>query len=155
MDYEIILKKFKTSSLEKREVVTLTFKEGMNILECSELLESGGVCDKKDFLKTCNSEKLKDKHSFLKKLMNGNKVYYLLEGFLFPDTYQFYKNSKSSEVIEKFLNNFEKKVLKSEQFKNLYTTSSDELKKTLIIASIIQAEAANKEDMFNVNFQNK
>ena len=38
-------------------------------------------------------------------MTRGDK--YCLEGFLFPDTYDFYKNSSPREVLEKMLDNFD------------------------------------------------
>ena len=47
---------------------------------------------------------LKD-YWFLENVTRGDK--YCLEGFLFPDTYDFYKNSSPREVLEKMLDNFD------------------------------------------------
>ncbi len=66
-----------------------------------------------------------------------------LEGFLFPDTYRFFRNSDEEEVIGRFLNNFYEKampVLKDAQ--NVY--------EALIVASIIEKEVPFPEDRYLV-----
>lgn len=68
-----------------------------------------------------------------------------LEGFLFPDTYRFKFDVSSGEIVKRFLENFDKKLTPalreeiSRQGKNLY--------QVLIMASIVQAEALNEEEM--------
>ena len=98
-------------------------------------------------------------YGFLKEI-NHNDVLYKLEGYLFPDTYNFYKNTNVKEVINKFLSNYEKKINKKE-----VTSDSDEklsivqrannagvsMKDLINLASLIQAEAANEDDMYMVS----
>lgn len=68
-----------------------------------------------------------------------------LEGFLFPDTYRVYKDQAAEDLLRKMLENFQKKVgsdLLAEiekQEKNLYDV--------LILASIVEKESANEEEM--------
>lgn len=71
-----------------------------------------------------------------------------LEGFLFPDTYRFFPNSKAEAVVKKFLDNFEKKAqpllseckTQSEKCKGL------DLVKILTIASLLEKEAPEFRD---------
>ena len=159
MDYQAILNHIQSES-NVRDIIEVTFTEGMNIIECSELLEKSGICDKDEFLNCCNSEKFEDKYSFLKEISNAKDRVYKLEGYLFPDTYKFYRGEKVENIITKMLNNYKKRVLE-------YTTNgnSDEkiniklmaqnknmtVDKIIIIASLIQAEAADKQDMYKVS----
>jgi len=68
-----------------------------------------------------------------------------LQGFLFPDTYNFFKNSSLENVTIEMLDNFDQK---------LTPEMRDEIKKhdktvyeTIILASIVEKEAGNKEEM--------
>lgn len=144
MDYEQILSHLKNNS-NKKKVVEITFTEGMNILECSELLEKNAVCKKEELLKMCNSDAFDSKYNCIN-VLDKNKLYYKLEGYLFPDTYQFYVSESPQKVIEKVLNNFIKKVdAESLKYKN-YTTND-----IITIASLIQSEASDEEDMHKVS----
>ncbi|MBR1779133.1 MAG: endolytic transglycosylase MltG, partial [Clostridia bacterium] len=99
------------------------------------------------------------KFSFLKEI-DTHDAFSKLEGCLFPDTYKFYKNIEAGKVIKKFLNNFEKKIFSSETLDNDANNANIKVqaekkgiafKDLITIASIIQAEAANEDDMYNVS----
>lgn len=64
--------------------------------------------------------------------MNANS----LEGLLFPDTYEFQKDSSAGKVLDKFLGNFERKVA------DLPANYND-----LIMASLLEREVQTEEDM--------
>ena len=66
------------------------------------------------------------------------------EGYLFPDTYYFYKNSGVKVVVEKMRDNFMQKI--SEISKDLLADSSMKLRDAVIMASIIEKEVKTDED---------
>lgn len=66
--------------------------------------------DRDEFLSLCNSEKFDSDFDFIKAETNADKRYYKLEGYLYPDTYEFYRNENAESVIYKFLNNYETKI---------------------------------------------
>lgn len=65
-------------------------------------MEEKKVCSAKDFLEACKGE---FDYEFLPEKKDGVKC--PLEGYLFPDTYQFYVDDDPAKVIKKFLNNFD------------------------------------------------
>jgi len=72
---------------------------------------------------------------------------YCLEGYLFPDTYQFYKNSSPREALEKMLDNFEYRF--SEEMRAQIdalnanvTDGSYGVREVVIVASLIEKESA-------------
>ena len=159
MDYQEIIENLKDSS-NLKNVVEVAFTEGMNVLDYAELLEKNKICKKDEFLTTVNSDKFDSKYDFLKEINNSQNRIYKLEGYLWPDTYKFYQDEKASTIIEKILSNFNKKVSIKEKFEGfsenksiieLAKSKNISLDKLLNIASLIQAEAANKEDMYLVS----
>ncbi len=159
MDYQAILNHTRNQANSK-DVVEVTFTEGMNILEYADLLHENGVCDKSEFLASCNSDEFDEKYSFIKEISNKGEREYKLEGYLFPDTYQFYRGESASDSIFKFLSNFQKKIIKrgkiegydkSTSIKELAEEKNMNLENLINIASLIQAEAANKSDMYKVS----
>ncbi len=159
MDYQTIINHLKNQSNIKN-VSEITFTEGMSVTDYANLLEKEHVCNKDDFLKCCNSRQFDDKYPFIKDINNAENRIYKLEGYLFPDTYKFYQGEEPSEIIIKCLNNYQKKVIKKGQIEGYKEkTSIQELAENngmdtdtlLNIASLIQAEAANKEDMYKVS----
>lgn len=159
MDYEAILNYLRNQTNNK-DVVEVTFREGMNVMECADLLEQNQVCEKQEFLDMCNSDEFDDKYDFLKGITNKSDRYYKLEGYLFPDTYEFYRGESAKESIKRFLGNFQRKVIRRNQLKGydkkvsireVAEESGKTLEQVINIASLVQAEAANKEDMLNVS----
>ncbi len=159
MDYEEILNYIRNQSNSK-DIVSLTFREGMNIMEISDLLEENGVCEKDDFLNMCNSEEFNEKYDFIKDIPKSPDRYYLLEGYLFPDTYDFYRGESAKDSINRFLSNFQKKITRKSSLegyddkvsvKELAIAEGKDVENLIIIASLVQAEAANKEDMYKVS----
>lgn len=162
MDYEAIIN-YLMSSGNRTDTVSVMITEGENVLEVAQTLKENGVLSETDkFLELCSSDNFDEDFSFLKDIKNGSDRYYKLEGYLYPDTYEFYKNEDAEKVIYKFLNNYEMKITEKQDVRGYdklttvkkmveESNSGYTLDEVMIIASIIQAEAANTDDMYNVS----
>ena len=161
MDYQAIISRLQGNSA-RTDTVEVTIIEGMSVLEIADkLVEEKALSDKDDFLRLCNSGDFDKDFDFLEEISNSNERYYKLEGYLYPDKYEFYENDDPKSIIYKLLNNYEKRMNQKQDFNydKLYSVrklmakedieySLDEI---MTIASITQAEAANKEDMYYVS----
>ena len=161
MDYQAIISNLQGNS-RRTDTVEVTIIEGMSVLEIADkLVEEKALSDKDDFLRLCNSGDFDKDFDFLEEISNSNERYYKLEGYLYPDKYEFYENDDPKSIIYKLLNNYEKRMNQKQDFNydKLYSVrklmakedieySLDEI---MTIASITQAEAANKEDMYYVS----
>ena len=164
MDYQAILTHLQGKA-SRTDTVEVTIIEGMNMLEIADRLVMDGALNEKDkqtFLDLCASDKFDDDFDFLKAIKNGGDRYYKLEGYLYPDKYEFYHNDDPMSIVYKFLHNFENKLYLKQQFEGYdkrysihkmieKTGTTYNLDQILTIASIIQAEAADKEDMFTIS----
>lgn len=142
----------------KAESVTVTIPEGTGINDYTKnvngedvtvkgiatLLEQAGVCSKDDFIYALNEVEFDTR---LLKNCNLGKTYYSLEGYLFPDTYDFYAyDSKecAKMVVEHLIQQTDRKITDA-----MYKRA-DELGYTmneiLTMASIIQMEAGQSTD---------
>ena len=92
----------------------------------------------KEYLNT-----LINKYWFITEDILNEKIYYPLEGYLYPDTYEFKKNSKLEEIIEKMLDNMDSKLT---NYKDEIKLSSYSIHQILTLASIVELEGVNKED---------
>lgn len=147
MDYEYLINTLVEGN-ESREVVEVMLPEGITALQAARLLEQNEVCDAQEFLAALNSDEF-DKYDMIGALGDTSGRYYRLEGYLFPDTYQFYKGEDLDSVIGKLLRNFQVKF--DSNFQKKLDESGMTMDQIVIIASIIQAEAANATDMFDVS----
>lgn len=122
----------KSATTAPVNTVTVTFPEGMTVLEIAQKLEDNGVCSADEFLTVCNSPC--DGIT----IDNPDERVFLLEGYIFPDTYEFYLNSDAESVLKRFIDNYNSKIndeVKAEIEATGYTV--DEM---LTLASIIQKE---------------
>ncbi len=159
-DYQALIN-YLQSNTNRTDIVTLRFTEGMNVEEYAELLNKNNVCNKEDFLKACKSNEFDEDYDFIKSIKNAKERYYKLEGYLFPDTYDFYQGEEIDSVIRKFLANyrrkvyqtkskvkgFDKKVTLEQRAEKLGMSMED----VLTLASLIQAEAADERDMYVIS----
>ncbi|MGC8717050.1 MAG: endolytic transglycosylase MltG [bacterium] len=114
----------------KPEVVWVTIPEGFNSKEIAQRLESAGVVSKEAFLSALNNR------------IEGNYPSFIsppYEGFLFPDTYEFYIGMKPELVIKKFLDRFIKVLPSDFEKKALRLNLSP--RETIILASLVEKEA--------------
>lgn len=129
------------------ETVKLIFPEGLTVPEIVEKLSENDVCDKSALLSVIQSTSFS--YSLVSDLKASDSIPYRLEGFLFPDTYEFYVDESASSTIKKFLENGDKKFTKKnrEKAKKMGLSTYE----VMTIASIIQKEAANNSQMKTIS----
>ncbi len=141
-DYHALVNSMSPSS--SRSVVQLTIPEGYTCRQIFDLLEENRVCTAVDIGAYASDGELDD-YWFLENVERGSE--YCLEGFLFPDTYQFYKNSTPREALEKMLDNFEVRFNEEmraqiETLNANVTGGGYTVREVVIVASLIEREAA-------------
>lgn len=141
-DYHALVSFMTPSS--SREVITLTIPEGYTCRQIFNLLEENRICTAVDIGAYAASGELSD-YWFLENVERGDK--YCLEGFLFPDTYEFYKNSSPLEALEKMLDNFDNRFdedmrAQLETLNANVTGGGYGVREVVIVASLIEKEAA-------------
>lgn len=148
MDYEALVNSIQ-SSQNRVDTVKITFTEGMNALEVANKLEKNGVCSAKDALNAFNTKELDDSYDMIGAIKNASARYYKLEGYLFPDTYEFFKNEDPVQIVTKMVNNCNQKITK--QMRDKAKEEGMTVDQMITLASMIQAEAADKDDMYKVS----
>lgn len=129
----------------RTDSVVVTFPEGYNAFQIAEKLEEAGLCTADEFIETLNTQSFD--FSFLQ---NQNSLELVKnEGFLFPDTYEFFPEYTTAQIASVFFQNFENRVLTAENL-NKIEESGMSIYDVVTFASIIQKEAANTEEMYNV-----
>jgi len=93
-------------------------------------------------------EELIDKYEFLTDEILHKDIYYPLEGYLFPDTYEFRIDASIKTIIEKMLDNTERKLkpLMEDIEKGKHTVHE-----ILTMAAIIELEGSKEEDRRNIS----
>lgn len=143
MDYEAIVNYLQNNN-NRQDIVRITFPEGINLLEIAEKLEENEVCTAEEVLEAANSSNY-DNYDFIGAINNAEDRYYKLEGYLFPDTYDFYKGEDPKVALGKMINTCQTRFSKEmrEKAEELGYTIDE----VLTLASIVQAEAVDEKDM--------
>lgn len=145
LGYDQIFQELKSKETAKN-VVTLTFQEGMTISEIAARLAENGVCDYDEFMAAVDTEVFE--YEFESMMGTSEYIYHKWEGYLFPDTYEFYTNSTPRSVMAKFIANFNNKI------SGYYVRMQElglSLHEVITLASVIQSEAGYVDDMRNVS----
>ena len=135
--------------------VRITIPEGLTVNETLELLEENGVGKKEDFLEALQNFEYEYRYAgMLKQGMIADcrfdtNVSYRLEGYLFPDTYEFYLNENPVSAIDKFLVNFDKKF--EEEFYGRCEALGMTVDQVITLASLIEKEGNNANDYYLIS----
>lgn len=133
MDYYAVLNGLGANS-DRRMTTSITIPEGYTIDEIFKHLEEQGVSTQKKLQEMAATHNYA--FSFLSDVPLGE--YHRLEGYLFPDTYEFYMGEDALYVINKMLINFDAKI--NEATRKAITDKGYSMRKILIIASMIEKE---------------
>ena len=128
----------------------ITIPEGYTTDEIIDLMVESGIGERERYVDVINNYDFD--YWFIDELgedwASDGRIY-RLDGYLFPDTYQFYNASSEETVIKKLLSRFNQVFVKS------YRERAAELGYTvdeiLIIASLIEKEAANQSEFGDVS----
>ena len=97
--------------------------------------EVKAVFEDKEFMTS-----LVEKYDFLTEDVLNDNIYYALEGYLFPDTYEFLETVTVEEIITRLLDNTKSKLA------SLEMNTDYSIHEILSMASIVELEAVNESD---------
>ena len=136
-----------TGDYYKEEGVSITFKEGRNIRQIAKDISDNTNISEGDFLSVMEDDnyinELINKYWFLTDDIKNDDIYYPLEGYLFPETYNFNKNVTAKEIIETMLDE-EDKVLS--KYKSKIDASSYSVHEIVTLASLVEQEGIYDDD---------
>ena len=127
-------------------VINVTFKEGQRLTDYAEVIANNTLNTYDEVINIIKDKtyltELINKYWFLTDDILNDDIYYSLEGYLFPDTYQFKDRSVSvKDIIEALLNQTDKKL---SIYKNSITNYS--VHEYITMASIVELEGTNTKN---------
>lgn len=133
------------------QTVRITFPEGYTLIDIAEKLESNSVCSAADFMAlTTDREYLASlDYDILDGIENVENVAYYLEGFVFPDTYDFYIGESAGRALSRFLENADSRITDEHIARAAELGYS--IREIITIASVIQKEASDPLYMSDVS----
>jgi len=128
--------------------ITITFKEGKNIRSIATVISENTNNSYDDVISKVNDEEYIDslisKYWFLTDDIKNSKIYYDLEGYLFPNTYAFLNKDVSIEtIIETMLNETKKQL---DPYKEKIENMSLSIHEFFTLSSIVELEGASSND---------
>lgn len=127
--------------------VRVMFPEGSTVCQIAELLEKNGVCSAADFMALSNDAALASEYGIV--IENPQNRAFLLEGYLYPDTYDFYVGESAEKAIRRFLKNAQSKF--DDEFRAECEKAGMTVDEVITLASIIQEEAGDPAEMSKVS----
>lgn len=137
----------------KQDVVKLTFREGLNVKQMSEIVAENTEFSSEEFINKVNDntylDSLIEKYWFLTDTIKNEQIIYSLEGYLYPNTYHFKKDEVTLDnIIEKLLDETGKVL---DEYKGQIESSGYSVHEVLTLASLIELEAVTEEDRKGVS----
>ena len=121
--------------------VKVTFPEGISAKKMADILKQKGF-DADGFLsKSSCGCGVKTDYEFLKDRPGGGN----LEGFLFPDTYTFFKDASAVSIINRMLLNFDEKL--TSKMRDDIQNQGESIFEVVTMASVLEKEVRTAEDM--------
>lgn len=131
----------------KEEFITITFKEGLNIRQIAELIEENTNYKKEEIFNLLKDEtyinELINNYWFLTENIKNESIYYPLEGYLFPNTYQFKKDATIKDIFKTLLDQMDEELSK---YKTQIENSNYSIHELMTLASIVELEAGSSHE---------
>ena len=153
MDVDKILNTLASNGISGKDI-TITFKEGLIMLQITKVNVSNTNNTEKDVYITLKDKEylneLINKYWFIDKSILNSKIYYPLEGYLYPNTYNFKnKDVTVKEIFNTLLNETEKQL---EPYKTtIINHKKYNAHNIFTLASIIELEAKTDNDRLYVS----
>lgn len=138
LDYPAIARALR-KGVGVRDTVRVTIPEGYTTVQIVNVLSTRGVCSAADLYEVIRNDDFD--YDWIDQTGEGDLR---LEGFLFPDTYEFYKDDDPHSVINKLLSNFDRRY--DADLRADAEAGSFSLRDLVIIASMIEREAYLDEE---------
>lgn len=133
---------------QKPQAVRVTFPEGLTYSQVKQKLREANVnFDEVTLDSMVRNPQLFLDYEFVRKIENKDGRDWLLQGYLYPDTYEFDINTDEETIIRTFLNNTQRKLLEEYEARAASEKINLTLDEIITLASIIQMESAKIEEM--------
>jgi len=132
------------------DTLKFTIPEGYKLEQIVEKLSSLGVVSKEEIESALDAKKYD--YGFISQIPDREKK---LEGYLFPDTYEIYKDTTAEAIIDKLLERFDE--IFTEEYKSRAKELDMTMDQVVVLASIIEREAKldNERKTISAVFHNR
>lgn len=139
MSYEEIVKEL-TTAKDLRETVSVTVFEGSSIIRISKIVEEAGFCTSQEFIDVVENTDW-SQFKFYQYVEDHQYKPFKMEGFLYPETYEFFPEATAYEIAETMLRHFDSLVTD-----DMYAQMEQQgftLQDVVTLASYVEEEAGD------------
>ena len=151
MNIEKIVEILSKGNSYNPNLINVTFKEGLNIRNIATIISENTNNTYDDVLNLLKDEnylnELINTYWFINEDIKNKELYYSLEGYLFPDTYQIDKTWEVKQILKVMLDRMEKEL---DKHKEKIQNSTYSIHQLLTLASIIELEAGTSNERSGV-----
>jgi len=157
MGVKEIVKKLEEGSTKNPNEIQLTFKEGITMRSIAKVISENTNNSYESVIEKSNDTNYIDSlikdYWFITDEIKNNKIYYKLEGYLFPDTYRFEnKDVTVEEIFNKMIKEMDKVL---SEYKTDIEKNNLSIHKILTLASMVEKEGFNQREKLASVFINR
>lgn len=130
----------------KADTVRITIPEGTTAIGIAQKFEEAGLCTAEEFLDEANNGDFSE-YTFWQYVPDDEDApdrFMKCEGYLFPDTYEFFANDNVHNYVSVFYARFDTMI--SDEMYQLLDKQGMTLPQLITLASFVQEEAGNSEN---------
>ena len=147
MDVKTILNTLDSGKTKEQEGINITFKEGRRFVDYVALLSEELKIDQDEYFDLMEDntyiDSLINEYWFLTDEIKNEDSYYPLEGYLFPETYNFNTTMSAQDTLKVILDNTQKNL---DSIKPLIDNSNFSIHEIMTLASIVELEGKSGSD---------
>lgn len=150
MGYDALIKALQSTPTKNKPLlkgISVTIPPQFTVEEIAARLEENGICTADEFINEVQNGDFK--YDFARTIPYNKDRVYRLEGYLFPDTYEFFADTTAHDVVDMMLANLDKKL--TDEIRQQIADRGWTIDQALTFASLIEGEAASKQDMEKVS----
>ncbi len=147
MSYEEIAQKLQNPDIS-HQIVKIAVPEGYNVFDIAETLEENNICTAEDFYAAVSKTDGYDYEWLADFPQNRENIGFILEGFLFPATYDIGMNTPAEEVVDMMLAAFDERL--SQDMLDYCAANDMTLYEFITLASVVQEEALTPSSAQNI-----
>lgn len=137
----------KATTQASRQTVSVTVNEGDSLTQIFKKLDENGVADFDALMETAQTYDY-SYYPLVAAIPSNENRCFRLEGYLFPDTYEFYTNQKPQDAIGKFLRNGKAKI--TDSMISQASSLGYSIDEVITVASIIEKEGAKSSEISKI-----
>lgn len=146
MSYDEIIEALQSTS-DDRDTVRVTFPEGIPAVQFAQRMEEAGLCSAEEFLEVANTGDF-SQFGFWSKREENPDQFMAAEGYLFPDTYDFFVGDSVYNMVAKIYGEFDSKM--TDEMYAQIDAMGFTLSEFITLVSIVQEEAGGIEHQADV-----